>query len=80
LDQITAEDRARWLAELAEAIAEAQELAWRMSGEQGICSDGLDLLARIDFARAEVEALRCNGWARPVRRDPLDRSDLPIAG
>ena len=62
MDQVTAKNRARWLAELADAIAEAQVLACRMSAEHGLSNDLLDLLARLDVAHVEVEALRRSGW------------------
>ena len=39
MDQVTAKNRARWLAELADAIAEAQVLACRMSAEHGLSND-----------------------------------------
>lgn len=52
-----AAQRARWLAELADALDEAHELVEQLAnGESHLVA--IDLSARIDAARAEVETLR----------------------
>ena len=56
-------ERARWLAELAEAIDEAQRVAWRL-GVEGGSIEATELYAHLEVARAEVEALRRGGWRR----------------
>lgn len=55
--EVSAAGRALWLASLAEAIDEAQQLAWRLGVVEGKC-EALDLYVRLEIARAEVEALR----------------------
>jgi hypothetical protein len=52
----SAVQRARWLAELAEALIEAQQLAERLA-TRGITVPP-DLVARIESARCEVDALQ----------------------
>lgn len=50
--------RARWLAELSEALKEAQSLLWQIepSGLRNV--DALDLSARLEAAHAQVQSLR----------------------
>ena len=57
-------ERARWLAELAAAIEEAQRVAWRLGVAEGDSSEAKELYARLEVARAEVESLRRGGWSR----------------
>ena len=67
LTETGALERARWLGELAAAIDEAQRMAWRIAG------DGVEigeLYSRLDWARAEVEALRRGGWADEFQELP----------
>lgn len=78
MDQIAVEDRARWLAELADAIGSALDLTWRMAAERGLSSDTLDLLARLEFARVEVETLRCTAWSRRLREFQPNRSERSV--
>jgi hypothetical protein len=55
---VTAAQRARWLAELSDALEEAQELIWRL-GMTGVGNvDAIDLSARLEAARAQVRSLR----------------------
>ena len=55
--------RARWLAELSQALEDAEKLIWRLGVAQRELY-GLDLQMRIDAARLEVQAL----WlGRPER-------------
>lgn len=56
--EVSAAERARWLAELAEALTDAHELLHRLSfveRENGLASE---LYLRIEGARLEVQALR----------------------
>jgi hypothetical protein len=57
------EERARWLAELAQAIDDAQRLAWRIGFVDGSNPEAMELYARLELARVEVESLRRSGWA-----------------
>jgi hypothetical protein len=67
-DQVVALERARWLAELAEAIAQAQRLAWQLGVAEGDLEEARELYARLEVVRAEVELLRSSGWVE-VRRE-----------
>ena len=70
--------RARWLAELAQAIDEAQCLAWQLGVVEGSNAEALDLYVQLEVARAEVEALQ----GRRSRPELMDESDavtrLPV--
>ena len=67
-DQVVAMERARWLADLAEAIAQAQKLAWSLGVAEGDSEEARDLYARLEALRTEVESLRFDGWV-DVRRE-----------
>jgi hypothetical protein len=60
--------RIRWLDELAQAIGQAQRLAWRLGVEDGDCVEARELYARLEAARSEVEALRYGDWV-DVRKE-----------
>lgn len=55
---LSAAGRAAWLSELAQAIDEAQWLAWRIGVVEGRNAQALELYVRLELVRAEVEALR----------------------
>jgi hypothetical protein len=67
-DQVVALERARWLAELAHAISQAQKLAWRLGVAEGDSEEARELYARLEAVRNEVDALRFDGWSG-VRRE-----------
>lgn len=70
--------RLRWLADLEAAIEEAQQLAWRIGFLEGPHPEAMELYARLDLARAEVEALRRSGWnGRPGDLPPEWTDFLP---
>ena len=52
----SAAQRARWLAELAEALAEARELLEQLGDRSG--PEAAELSARIDAAEAQVRSMR----------------------
>ncbi|NUQ17018.1 MAG: hypothetical protein HOP95_00965 [Sphingomonas sp.] len=60
--------RARWLAELADALDEARRVMKQLAFEE-IGSETMQLCARIDAARLEVDAMR-------LKRSPGDRQDF----
>ena len=62
----TAEEKARWLAELADAIDDAQQIVWRISASGGNRARASTLYGQLEAAREEVERLR-RGAARAVR-------------
>jgi hypothetical protein len=55
---VSAAERARWLAELAQVLQEAQKLASQLAVAQGRKSEALDVCARLEAAYAEVQRLR----------------------
>ena len=69
--EISAAERARWLADLALAIDQAQKLVWRLGVSEGDNAEAKDLYERLESARAEVESLRLGGFAGANRQpDP----------
>ncbi len=74
-----AAERSRWLAELAEAVAEAQGLARTIGVPEGSCASANALYGRLEAVRVEVEALRRGGGRgnRPAELDPLWTSLFP---
>ena len=56
--QWTAEDKARWLGELARAIDEAQQIVWRLSVLRGDNPHASEIYGRLEAARDEVERLQ----------------------
>jgi hypothetical protein len=62
-NQAGALERARWLEELAEAIAQAQRLTWRLGVLEGDSEEARSLYAQLESALAEVESLRFGDWA-----------------
>jgi len=62
-NQAGALERARWLDELADAIAEAQRLTWRLGVLEGDSEDARTLYTQLEAALAEVESLRFGDWA-----------------
>jgi hypothetical protein len=51
-------ERSRWLGELAQAIEEAQHLIWQICMSSGLSSETLDLCARLEVVRNELDLLR----------------------
>jgi hypothetical protein len=77
--QASAAERARWLAELAEALAEAQALTWGL-GTVGRQAEALQIYGEIELLAAEVRALRLGGRTdRAEKDDPDWRENLPWA-
>ena len=52
-----AAERARWLAELAKAIDDAQQLAWRVGVTEAQSSEALELYVQLESARLSAAAL-----------------------
>ena len=71
-NQGSAAQRARWLAELADAMEQAQAIAWRLGISEGDDPEAKQLYARLEAARDEVEALRRGIWAGARQQlDPI---------
>ncbi|HEX6218938.1 MAG TPA: hypothetical protein VFZ35_06655 [Sphingomicrobium sp.] len=56
--QWTAEERIRWLGELARAIDEAQQIVWRLAVLRGDNPRTSELYGQLEAARDEVERLQ----------------------
>jgi hypothetical protein len=65
---VVAFERARWLAELGSAVAQAQKIAWRLGVAEGDSEEARILYARLEAVRIELDALRSSGWL-DVRRE-----------
>lgn len=50
--------RARWLAELANAIESAQRLAWQLGTASRPSPEARELYSQLEAARVEVESMR----------------------
>ncbi len=72
-----AAERARWLLELARAIDEAQQVAWQLGAGSGRNAEAVELYARLEAARSEVEAL--SGRLVSGRLEPPEHGDDPSA-
>ena len=71
VDRSNAVERSRWLAELAEAVDEAQRLARKMGVSEGDCASAKKLFERLETVRIEIEALRRGSWdRRSIETDP----------
>ena len=67
--EVSAVDRAQWLAELAEALEQAQRLAWQLGADDGGNAEAMELYGRLEAARLEVQSLRM-GQFSVFRRNP----------
>jgi hypothetical protein len=62
-DEPSAVARANWLAELAQALADAQALLWCL-GTAGVSAEGMALYGQIEAALNEVRVLQVQGNRR----------------
>ena len=63
--EVSAAERARWLAELADALEQAERLVWSFGDLPSTNPEMIDLYGSLDAARAEVQALRVKRVATP---------------
>jgi len=56
--QLTAEERMRWLAELARAVDEAQQIVWGLCLLRANNSNFSEVYGRLESARDEIERLQ----------------------
>lgn len=77
--KFSATEHAQWLAELAEAIDEAQKLLWRLGVSEGSSPRANELYARLEAARAEVDALRRSGSKELTAEAHPDWLDLLLS-
>jgi hypothetical protein len=61
-------ERARWLSELAQAVAQAQKVAWSLGVIDGDDEEARELYARLEAVRTEIDSLRFGHWV-DVRRE-----------
>jgi len=77
-ERTAAAERSRWLAELAQAIDEAQRLARNLGDSERKCAHAKELYGRLESVRIEVEALRRGAWVpRSTEIDPLRTNLFP---
>lgn len=73
-----AAERSRWLAELAQAVDQAQRLARTLSASESNGSQAKELFGRLESVRIEVDALRRGTWVtRSIEIDPLRTNLFP---
>ena len=58
--------RARRLAELTDAIENAQQLAWKLANAERPSEEARELFGRLEAARLEVEKIRCISARTPI--------------
>ena len=73
--EASAAERARWLAELGEALAEAQVLAWHLGLARGD-PQAMELYGRFESAIAEVQSLRLGGRIAASAEDGPDWTEI----
>jgi hypothetical protein len=67
----SAAERSRWLAELAEALEQAQKLTWRLGAGEGRTAAAMELYGQLESVRAEVQSLRLRRTALSMAKiDP----------
>lgn len=50
--------RAEWFVRLAEAIEDAQRLAWQLRTSESASAEARELYSRLEYARIELESMR----------------------
>ena len=77
-NEATATERARWLADLAIAIDQAQRLTWRLGVSEGDNADAKELYARLESLSGEVQSFRRGVWTGEHQElDPFWMQLLP---
>ena len=57
-NEAAARERSRWLADLSQAVAQAQKVAWTLGVAEGDSEVARTLYARLEGIRSELESLR----------------------
>ncbi len=57
-------ERARWLAELADAIDQAQRLLWALAGSDQASAETRALYGQLEAVRGEIDSLRRGAGAQ----------------
>jgi hypothetical protein len=79
--EVPAPDRARWLAEVADALDQAHRLLVELDVQNDATADALELHLRIEAARLEVQSLRLSRSVAPRRRSEpnwINQSAWPV--
>ena len=66
----TAAERSQWLAEIAQAVDEAQRLTKRLGASAADSAAAKEIYDSLEAIRIEVDSLRRGGWV--VRRGDID--------
>jgi len=74
--EASAAERASWLAELSQALVEAQRLTWDLGFHRGR-SEAMELYERIEAALVDVQALRLSRASGASQYEEL-RADDPL--
>ena len=79
MERTAAALRARWLAELADAIESAQSLAWQLGTQERTSAEARELFGRLEAARLELESIRRAGVERAwtIEREWLQELGWP---
>ena len=72
----SAAERSRWLAELAEALEQAQKLTWRLGAAGGRKAAAMKLYGQLEAVRVEVQSLRLRRTAIPAAKIDRKWTDL----
>lgn len=75
--EVPAAERARWLAELSEALDHAHRLLIGMGQSQGLQLEMRELYLRIEAARLEIQSLRLSRSLNPNRGNDPERTEIP---
>ena len=67
--QVPAAARARWLAEISEALDEAHQALVKLQVPSDRRAEALELFARIEAAKLEVQSLRLSRSLNPRNED-----------
>lgn len=75
--EVSAAERARWLAELSDALNEAHRILTRLDLPQDHHDEACELHLRIEAARLEVQSLRLSRSLNPRKEIGSQRIELP---
>jgi len=75
--EVPAAERARWLAELSEALNEAHRQLIQMEMSSAFLADARELFLRIEAARLEIQSLRLSRSLNPRQENGPERIELP---
>lgn len=74
--EVPAAARARWLAELSQALDEAHQVLVKLQLSADGRPDAMELFARIEAAKLEVQSLRLSRSLNPRKENDPNRTNL----